>query len=293
MQNLRDYVLSLSELYKSGQNVPLGASHPQYAPRTIGPQGIPVAEAHTALIFSPHPDDEVIIGGWPLRLMRECGWRIVNVGVTLGSNPDRKQGRLEELAHCCQDIGFELHVPCGMGLDGVNLATRRDDPVRWNRSVSAICDTLTHYCPRAIFYPHAADFNHTHIGVHSLVRHALLRLGTDFSLFSIETEFWAQMDGPNVLVETSPQDTADLIHALGFHIGELSRNPYHLTVPAWMMDNVRRGAEVLAGQGKAAPSMCFGTLYHLARWEGRSIKNILTEPVFLTATDNPSSPMNS
>ncbi len=292
MQDLRDYVIRMAELYKAGKNIPLEQSQGRSAPRVLGPQGIPVAEAHTALIFSPHPDDEVIIGGWPLRLMRECGWRIVNVAVTLGSNKERKQARMDELSRCCQDIGFELHVPCGMGLDGINLMARRDDPVGWNQSVAAICDTLTHYRPRAIFYPHAADFNRTHIGVHGLVRHALLRLGSDLPLFSVETEFWAQMDGPNVLVETSPQDTADLIHALGFHIGEIRRNPYHLTVPAWMMDNVRRGAEVLSGQGHAAPPMCFGTLYHLARWQNRTLKSFLKASVFLTASDNPSSPFS-
>ena len=31
------------------------------------------AGARTALIFAPHPDDEVIIGGLPLRLLRERG----------------------------------------------------------------------------------------------------------------------------------------------------------------------------------------------------------------------------
>jgi len=29
--------------------------------------------------------------------------------------------------------------------------------------------------------------------------------------------------------------------------GEVRRNPYHARLPAWMMDNVRRGAELWAG----------------------------------------------
>ncbi|MBV9491286.1 MAG: hypothetical protein JO069_16420, partial [Verrucomicrobia bacterium] len=42
---------------------------------TLSPAGLtppdqppPAANAPTALIFAPHPDDEVIIGGLPLRL---------------------------------------------------------------------------------------------------------------------------------------------------------------------------------------------------------------------------------
>ena len=38
---------------------------------------------------------------------------------------------------------------------------------------------------------------------------------------------------------------------------EVRRNPYHLRMPAWMMDNVRRGAELVGGQGSPAPDFCF------------------------------------
>jgi hypothetical protein len=48
------------------------------------------------------------------------------------------------------------------------------------------------------------------------------------------------------------------------------RNPYHLLLPAWMQDNVRRGGELVLGQGGAAPEFTFATLYRLSRWsEGR------------------------
>ena len=58
--------------------------------------------------------------------------------------------------------------------------------------------------------------------------------------------------------------------ALSFHVGEVQRNPYHLLVPAWMQDNVRRGGELVGGQGGAAPEFDFCTLYRLRRWmDGR------------------------
>ena len=36
----------------------------------------PQADAPVCLVFSPHPDDEALVGGLPLRL-RAAGWRVV------------------------------------------------------------------------------------------------------------------------------------------------------------------------------------------------------------------------
>ena len=33
-----------------------------------------------------------------------------------------------------------------------------------------------------------------------------------------------------------------------------------------MQDNVRRGAELVGGQGGTAPDFCFATLYRVSRW---------------------------
>jgi hypothetical protein len=74
------------------------------------------------------------------------------------------------------------------------------------------------------------------------------------------------MDTPNLMVESSAQDVSDLLAALSFHVGEVRRNPYHLRLPAWLIDNVRRGAELVGGQGGAAPDFLFATLYRLRRW---------------------------
>ena len=57
-----------------------------------------------------------------------------------------------------------------------------------------------------------------------------------------------------------------MMTALSFHVGEVQRNPYHLLVPAWMQDNVRRGGELVGGQGGAAPDFHVRTLYRLRRW---------------------------
>ena len=76
------------------------------------------------------------------------------------------------------------------------------------------------------------------------------------------------------MVELSAQLLADLITALTFHVGELRRNPYHLSLPAWMIDNVRRGAELVGGQGGAAPDFTFAILYRLRKWGNGRLENI-------------------
>jgi N-acetylglucosamine malate deacetylase 1 len=68
------------------------------------------------------------------------------------------------------------------------------------------------------------------------------------------------------MAEICPEDLADMMAATTFHVGEVKRNPYHLLLPAWLMDNVRRGSEVAGGQGGAAPDFSFAALYRLSRW---------------------------
>ena len=114
---------------KEGKSYPLG----KFArlPRPDLP-----ANAPKALIFSPHPDDEVIIGGLALRLMRESGWNVINVAVTQGSKKERQAERLAELKACCDCIGFGLVQTMPNGLEKVNVKTREQDPAHWANSVN-------------------------------------------------------------------------------------------------------------------------------------------------------------
>ena len=93
------------------------------------------------------------------------------------------------------------------------------------------------------------------------------RMPADFECFAVETEFWGAMTDPNLMVEISSDDLADLITATTFHVGEVARNPYHVLLPAWMLDNVRRGGEVVGGQGGAAPDFTFAAIYRLRKWQ--------------------------
>ena len=58
----------------------------------------PIESDSKALLFSPHPDDECIIGLLPLRMTRETKMQVINVPVTYGSNVERQAGRAQESA---------------------------------------------------------------------------------------------------------------------------------------------------------------------------------------------------
>ena len=168
----------------------------------------------------------------------------------------------------------------------------RPRPDRPTRSIGpawsqVIKDILMKHQPRVILFPHERDWNGTHIGVHYLVMDALKQMPAAFECYVFETEFWGAMDDPNLMVEVSESDLADLITATTFHVGEVKRNPYHLSLPAWLMDNVRRGAELVGGQGGAAPDFQFAALYRLRRWSQGRLNTVPQAAPFLSRVENP------
>jgi LmbE family N-acetylglucosaminyl deacetylase len=223
-------------------------------PPTPGP------DAPVALLFSPHPDDEAITGALALRLQHEAGARVINVAVTLGSDPDRREERRAELQNACAMLGWEMEV---LGWKNVVPELAKRDPAVWHGFVNSVSQIIQRWQPRWIFYPHAEDWHPTHRGVSKLVEAALGKVEEKSPSYRVQTEYWQPHTAPNLLVECAPDAVALLVAALSCHQGEIARNPYHLTLPAWMADNVRRGAERVAGMGHAAPKFKFGVLYHV------------------------------
>jgi LmbE family N-acetylglucosaminyl deacetylase len=255
-----------ARLFKDGRSLPRGTFEP--APRP------PIApDAPRALFFAPHPDDECVVGALALRLMRQARMRLIDVAVTLGRKPERRAERLRELRYACRYLGFELELTAPNGLERIDPQTRAQDPAHWAACVSVIQGILQAQQPKVVFCPHDRDWNSAHIGTHSLVLDALKTMPSGFECYLVETEFWAPMTDPNLIVEVGAEEVGDMMAATSFHLGEVSRNPYHLRLPPWMMDNVRRGGEVVGGQGAAAPDFTFAVLYRLRQWRhGKATK---------------------
>jgi N-acetylglucosamine malate deacetylase 1 len=212
--------------------------------------------ARLVVMLSPHPDDECITGALPLRLRRESRMRVINIPITLGSDVRRRKFRLLELKEASAYLGFDLRFEEQL------IAASDEEIANW------LAQLFIEQLPAVLVFPHDKDWHPTHLRTNRLAMEALKRTGAYFSCSIVETEYWHAMSEPppNLVVESLPADVADLVTALSFHRGEVDRNPYHLRLPAWMMDNARR-AELLTGKGKAVPDFVFATLYRLRRWQ--------------------------
>ena len=208
------------------------------------------------LLFSPHPDDECIIGLLPLRLMNELGMEVINIPVTFGSDQMRQHARAQELADACAYLGWGLH----QGRPDLNAL-----------EVADVVKLLSEHQPKVILFPHEKDWNSRHISTNQLLLAALAKMPADFSCLVVETEYWGAMDDPNLIVEGDVENVAALVAATSLHLGEVARNPYHLSLPFWMQDNVRRGSELVGGQGQTAPDFTFATLYRVRHWQQQKL----------------------
>lgn len=256
------FVEAVAGTLRAAREIPCGGLEP------CAPAGS--LDGGLVLLFSPHPDDECITGLLPLRLMRESGMKIINIPVTFGSDPVRRPERAEELRNACHFLGWECFDRDFLPLDREGA-----------RKILEV------FRPDILFLPHAGDWNSRHLSTHLLVMEALAEMEKSFSCTVVETEFWHAMDAPDLMVEADTGTLADLVAATSFHVKEVGRNPYHLTLPAWMQDNVRRGCEVVGGQGGTAPDFLFATLYRLLRWKNGACREVPGHARFLSMKDNP------
>jgi LmbE family N-acetylglucosaminyl deacetylase len=220
----------------------------------------------TIMLLSPHPDDECITGSLALRLGKENHAHVINVAVTLGSNKERQLARKNELEKACEVLEFE------------NIILNEN----WKTKEKELKSLILKYQPQIILAPHVKDVHPTHIRTGELCKKVLKAL-PKYSCLLLWTEFWGQMSKPNLLLEVPEEILALQMQALVMHAGEISRNPYHSRLPAWMMDNVRRGSEIIGGQGGEANSMAFGVLYQLQIYQNGKFRTKKLDYTFLDA----------
>lgn len=233
-----------------------------------------VTDKDKFLLFSPHPDDEAITGGLPLRITQENKFQVINIPVTFGGDIERRAQRKEELQLACRCLGFVNHPVSEDGFSDVNLITKAQNKAKWNTYVRQIAEILSLFAPKAIIFPHIDDQHPTHVGVHQLVIDALASNPIENAVTLFQSEYWHAMRDANLMIESSEQQVATLIEAIACHKGEVQRNPYHLNQLAWMSDNVRRGSELIGGYGQQANRFRFATLYKRVCWDNGKINPV-------------------
>ncbi len=257
------FVLDHARLLESGKRIPPGPLAERLEAPVIASPERPLRVA----LCSPHPDDEALTGALPLRLRLECGARVTNLAITLGSDTSRRPRRLRELESACCALGFELVIPQEpRGFDDVSLATRSERRGDWAEKVAALSQSFERLQADVVFAPHAEDWHPTHVGTHFLAVDALGEFLSRIRakpVLLIETAYWHEHAQPNLMVGVSPEAVATLVMATAEHGGEVQRNAYHLRLPSRLIENVRRGAETVGGAGVAAPDFPFAELYRV------------------------------
>jgi LmbE family N-acetylglucosaminyl deacetylase len=168
--------------------------------------------APAALLLSPHPDDELL--GCPAHLfaLRDAGWRIVNVALTLGADEAQRERRREELEQACARAGFELVVPATD-----QLATREVCALAARRNAQLLVAPS----------PHDDHPAHEHAGRLAI---AAARAGAAPRLWL--WALWADLGLPTSLCVFGAGRLAEIEAALDAHAGELERNDYRSLVRA-------------------------------------------------------------
>ncbi|MGH9406142.1 MAG: PIG-L deacetylase family protein [Terriglobia bacterium] len=266
-ESWRQYLARVTGAVESGKSVPLGPSAEPLTP----PRSLAEATAQAKVIIcAPHPDDEALSGALALRLRLDSGAAVTSVAVTLGRDQGQRPRRLRELERACQALGFKLVVPRHPhGLDEVTEYGRRTKPDEWREKVNLLREIFDREMPEVVLAPHAQDFNTAHVGTHLLVLEALGEHLNRRDVLLVETEFWHQMERPNLMLGLTPEFVAAQLVGIAEHGDEMRRNPYHLLHPCRLMDNVRRGSEVVGGQGAVARKFTFAEIYNVRLMRAR------------------------
>jgi len=224
----------------------------------------------TVLILAPHPDDESITGLLPLRLQEECGCKVIVIPLTWGSRPERQSARKLEMKAACAQLGFGLRY--------------LKEPSGSEARVRELNERILQLTPTVIFMPHLKDGHATHQKAHRLGV-AALDLSPNRRFHVVETEYWHPLARPNLMVSADEEQLASLCTALSCHKGEIDRNDYAARLPAWMIDNVRRGAELIGGEGAESPAIEYATLYRARRRENRGWRSEFQQGRFIESSE--------
>lgn len=208
------------------------------------------------LILAPHPDDECLMSSFALRLLLENKANIIAVAVTLGSDIKRQKERAEEFKEACHTLGATSQI-------------LNDD---WQEKLKELNLLIKEHKIDVIIAPHLLDHHPTHIKTSQLAR-KLMEL-TNFHGLYLESEFWGELQTPNLLLEVTTEAFELQFNALTKHVGEISRNPYHLRLASYLVNNVRRGAEKVLPLGSSAPCFAFASLYQAYKAEGLKLEKI-------------------
>jgi LmbE family N-acetylglucosaminyl deacetylase len=245
------YVESFATLYWTALGIPVGDLPALSTCVSFRPERI--------LILAPHPDDECLMSGFAVRAAETFQTKVAVIPFSYGSKIERRTERKVELARALSALEFELVET--RGVPGSSGVLTRDE----------LHSALKKFQPDVVISTHPDDGHPVHMHSAELAKQVLQDYAnaSKQSIRWLQSEFWQSMQKPNLLIPLSSKHLAKMGSALLAHVGEISRNPYHLTLPAWAMEQVRRGSEMQVDEsgmrvsGSAKAKFVFGQLYRM------------------------------
>jgi LmbE family N-acetylglucosaminyl deacetylase len=129
----------------------------------------------SAMIFAPHPDDEVLGCGGTISAMRRAGASVKIVFMTDGALSHVDLMTPSELRRIRRAEALAAAAILGVAADDVVFLDFEDKGLSdcFDDGVSLVMELLREYAPRQVFLPHARDWHEDHATTNAIVWRAL------------------------------------------------------------------------------------------------------------------------
>jgi len=214
----------------------------------------PDAPIRTVLHLAPHPDDELIGAPATLMALRDAGWKVVNLALSLGAQSEKAR-REKELREACRRAGFELRVadlPLHGHLTGPPGPLGVTEALGAQRAIEeAIIGAFVADPPDVLVAPSPQDGHPGHEIVGRATVEVCERLGASpppLWLWGL----WADLPFPTVVVGFDEARMQEVLDSLDAHAGEIARNDYRRMLRGRAQMNSSLGPERVFGFGSSA-----------------------------------------
>lgn len=145
----------------------------------------------SAIVFAPHPDDEVLGCGGVLAIKAQAGMRVKVVVMTDGRTSHSKHIDASELAAIRRAEALEAGRILGVSF-GYQFLEFEDNRLAQHRdtALSRVVDIIREFSPDEIFVPHRRDQISDHIETYRIVRRAVERVGSPVILLEYPIWLW-------------------------------------------------------------------------------------------------------
>ncbi len=192
--------------------------------------------------ISPHPDDEALGSPSVLLALRQNGWKVVNLVVSMG-RPQQRERRSGEAVLAAKVAGFELRTP----LPPIGLSGTDDLEKGFDRTRSEVLTLLEECKPAIVVAPSPHDGHHAHELVGSAVLSAIEASGQHPRLWL--WGLWADLPFPTIFAGFGEDLMSRAQETIQCYVGEIERNDYSVLLSSRARANAILGAERVFGYG--------------------------------------------